>query len=264
MLADLEGTAKEQLTKSNLSSLSEEAALSTYMGFDNQLQRPRDYATENLRHHRQVPGFTHRGIIRGITQGDGYSAWGKLVLFHNNNSIHLTGYLKQYQNEQQDTEDDLATSPTTRSPFDIAERTTRRAQEKIHQRRAARARYPAGWTHSHIVETIETEDDQRMERDEELNADEIETLIRFGSSASYQNWRSRWPHPCAFGKERDNGHAYNTTDKQQICSFRRANANWRQMQVPPCSSKTSTKTTTRAHASPGLQTSVPRHRGGDH
>ena len=226
LLADLEGAAKEQLTKIKLiRSLSEECTLSTYMGFDNQLQKALwDYATRKIYDTiAKCLGFTHRGIIRGITQGDGYSAWGKLVLFHNNKTAStMTGYLKQYQNEQQDTEDGPRFfSDYAQSLADIAElyhEASRR--RKFISDELRRSRYlQLAERYSHIVETIETEDDQRMERDEELQtADEIETLIRRWEQRKLPELEKQMAViRKRLRKEREHGHAHNTTDKQQIC-----------------------------------------------
>ena len=226
LLTDLKGAAKEQLTKIKLvRSLSEECTLSTYMSFDNQLQKALwDYATRKIYDTiAKCLGFTHRGIIRGITQGDGYSAWGKLVLFHNNKTAStMTGYLKQYQSEQQDTQEGPRFfSDYAQSLADIAElyhEASRR--KKFISDELRRSRYlQLADRYSYIVETIETEDDQRMERDEELQtADEIETLIR--------RWEQRKlpeleKHMAVIRKrlrkEREHGHAHNTTDNRQIC-----------------------------------------------
>ena len=226
LLADLEGAAKEQLTKIKLiRSLSEECTLSTYMGFDNQLQKALwDYATRKIYDTiAKCLGFTHRGIIRGITQGDGYSAWGKLVLFHNNKTAStMTGYLKQYQSEQQDTQEGPRFfSDYAQSLADIAElyhEASRR--KKFISDELRRSRYlQLADRYSHIVETIETEDDQRMERDEELQtADEIETLIRRWEQRKLPELEKQM---AAIRKrnrrEREHGHAHNTNDKQQIC-----------------------------------------------
>ena len=226
LLADLEGAAKEQLTKIKLiRSLSEECTLSTHMGFDNQLQKALwDYATRKIYDTiAKCLGFTHRGIIRGITQGDGYSAWGKLVLFHNNKTAStMTGYLKQYQSEQQDTQEGPRFfSDYAQSLADIAElyhEASRR--KKFISDELRRSRYlQLADRYSHIVETIETEDDQRMERDEELQtADEIETLIRRWEQRKLPELEKQM---AAIRKrnrrEREHGHAHNTNDKQQIC-----------------------------------------------
>ena len=226
LLADLEGAAKEQLTKIKLIlSLSEECTLSTYMGFDDQLQKALwDYATRKIYDTiAKCLGFTHRGIIRGITQGDGYSAWGKLVLFHNNKTAStMTGYLKQYQSEQQDTQEGPRFfSDYAQSLADIAElyhEASRR--KKFISDELRRSRYlQLADRYSYIVETIETEDDQRMERDEELQtADEIETLIRRWEQRKLPELEKQMAViRKRLRKEREHGHAHNTTDKQQIC-----------------------------------------------
>ena len=226
LLADLEGAAKEQLTKIKLiRSLSEECTLSTYLGFDNQLQKALwDYATRKIYDTiAKCLGFTHRGIIRGITQGDGYSAWGKLVLFHNNKTAStMTGYLKQYQSEQQDTQEGPRFfSDYAQSLADIAElyhEASRR--KKFISDELRRSRYlQLADRYSHIVETIETEDDQRMERDEELQtADEIETLIRRWEQRKLPELEKQMATIRKRNRrEREHGHAHNTTDNRQIC-----------------------------------------------
>ena len=226
LLADLEGAAKEQLTKIKLiRSLSAECTYNTYMGFDNQLQKALwDYATRKIYDTiAKCLGFTHRGIIRGIAQGDGYSAWGKLVLFHNNKTAStMSGYLKQYQNEQQDTkEGPRFFSDYAQSLADIAElyhEASRR--RKLISDELRRSRYlQLADRYSHIVETIETEDDQRMEQDKELQtADEIETLIRRWEQRKLPELEKQM---AAIRKrnrrERDQGHAHNANDNQQIC-----------------------------------------------
>ena len=226
LLADLEGAAKEQLTKIKLiRSLSAECTYDTYMGFDNQLQKALwDHATRKIYDTiAKCLGFTHRGIIRGIAQGDGYSAWGKLVLFHNNKTAStMSGYLKQYQNEQQDTkEGPRFFSDYAQSLADIAElyhEASRR--RKFISDELRRSRYlQLADRYSHIVETIETEDDQRMEQDRELQtADEIETLIRRWEQRKLPELEKQMATiRKRIRKERDQGHAHNANDKQQIC-----------------------------------------------
>ena len=226
LLADLEGAAKEQLTKIKLiRSLSAECTYDTYMGFDNQLQKALwDHATRKIYDTiAKCLGFTHRGIIRGIAQGDGYSAWGKLVLFHNNKTAStMSGYLKQYQNEQQDTkEGPRFFSDYAQSLADIAElyhEASRR--RKLISDELRRSRYlQLADRYSHIVETIETEDDQRMEQDRELQtADEIETLIRRWEQRKLPELERQMAIiRKRIRKERDQGHAHNANDNQQIC-----------------------------------------------
>ena len=227
LLADLEGAAKEQLTKIKLiRSLSAECTLDTYLGFDNQLQKALwDYATRKIYATiAKCLGFTHRGIIRGITQGDGYSAWGKLVLFHNNKTAStMSGYLKKYQNEQQDTEKGPRFfSDYAQSLADIAELYHEASRKrKFISEELRRSRYlQLADRYSHIVETIETEDDKRMEQDQDLqSADEIETLIRRWEQRKMPELEKQMAVITKrLRKEREHGHAHNTTQtKKKPC-----------------------------------------------
>ena len=173
----------------------------------------------------------------------------------------MTGYLKQYQSEQQDNQEGPRFfSDYAQSLADIAElyhEASRR--KKFISDELRRSRYlQLADRYNHIVETIETEDDQRMERDEELQtADEIETLIRRWEQRKLPELEKQMAAIRKRNrKEREHGHAHNTNDKH---NFRRANANLATIaSTSTCPSKTSTKTTTtRAHASPGLRMSVP-------
>ena len=227
LLADLEGAAKEQLTKIKLiRSLSEECTLGTYRGFDNQLQKALwDHATRKIYDTiAKCLGFTHRGIIRGIAQGDGYSAWGKLVLFHNNKTAStMSGYLKKYQNERQDTkEGPRFFSDYAQRLADIAELYHEASRkQKFISEELRRSRYlQLAERYNHIVESIETEDDKRMEQDQELQtADEIETLIRRWEQRKMPELEKEMAAiNKRLRKEREHGHAHNTTQKKkEIC-----------------------------------------------
>ena len=230
LLEDLEGAAKNQLTKIKLiRSLSEECTLDTYVGFEDRLKKALwDYATRKIYDTiAKSLGFKYRGIIRGITQGDGHSAWGKLVLHHNNKTAStMSGYLKQYQNEQQDNaEGPRFFADYAQSLSDISEMYHEASnRKKSISEELRRSRYlQLAERYGHIVETIETEDDKRMEQDEELQtADEIETLIR--------RWEQRKlpvleKQMAAIRKKLRKGHenhAYNANQGKQPCfNFRR-------------------------------------------
>ena len=186
LLADLRGAAKDELTKLKLiRGLSDECTIIMYAGFDERLKTALwNHATNQVYNTIKISlGWKYRSIIRGIDMGDGHSAWHRLVLYHNNKTASsMSGYLKEYQNEQQDT----AVGPRwfadyAQSLADIADQYQEASRgKKTISEELRRSRYlQLAERYSHIVETIETEDDKRMEQDEKLQtADEIETLIR--------------------------------------------------------------------------------------